>query len=253
VRARRVDRKGQLAALPVMAPPDDEALLDELGGSIDVRAAIDGLAGGLGDRVVAAQVFELASAADGGAELRTSEGIWRAERAIVCAGAQTPALAGQLGLEIPLEIELHTRASFSVREPGPALACLQDRSGAHGELVYAAPMPDGLAYAIGLGTEHEPPVDEALARLTAYVERAMPGLDPDPASVRLCKTSIVFWGADAFAAWRAGEVTVLAGANLFKFGPLVGELLAGDSDELSPAHELGRTITREPSASPART
>ena len=151
------------------------------------------------------------------------------------------ALSEQLGLDIPLQIELHARASFRVREPGASLACLQDRSNAHGEVVYAAPMPDGREYAIGLGTEHEPPVDEALARLRAYVERGMPGLDPEPASVRLCKTSILPWGADAFAVWRAGSVDVLAGANLFKFAPLVGELLADGSDELSPERQLGGT------------
>ena len=54
----------------------------------------------------------------------------------------------------------------------------------------------------------------------------MPGLDPEPASVRLCQTSILPWGADAFAVWRTGSIDVLAGANLFKFGPLLGELLA---------------------------
>jgi len=223
-----------------MAPPEDEALLDELGGSIDVRAAVDGLAAALGERIVAAQVFELAERGDG-VLVRTSEGVWVADRVIVCAGAQVHALTEQLGLDIPLQIELHTRASFRVREPGARLACLQDRSSAHGEVVYAAPMPDGLEYAIGLGTDHEPPVDEALARLRAYAERGMPGLDPEPVSVRLCKTSILPWGADAFAVWRAGAVDVLAGANLFKFAPLVGELLAEDSDELAPERQLGGT------------
>ena len=239
--ARLVDRDGQAAALPVMAPPEDEALLDELGGSIDVRAAVDGLAGALGERIVRAQVFELAERA-GGVVLRTSEGVWSADRVIVCAGAHVHALSDQLGLDIPLQIELHTRASFRVREPGAPLACLQDRSNAHGEVVYAAPMPDGREYAIGLGTEHEPPVDDALARLRAYAERGMPGLDPEPASVRLCKTSILPWGADAFAVWRAGAVEVLAGANLFKFAPLVGELLADGSDELSPERQLGGAV-----------
>jgi sarcosine oxidase len=119
-----------------------------------------------------------------------------------------------------------------VREPGARLACLQDRSGVHGETVYAAPMPDGREYAIGLGGELEPPVDDALARLTRYVERGMPGLGPAPASLRLCQTSVLPWGADAFAAWRTGRIDVLAGANLFKFGPLLGELLADGADEL---------------------
>jgi len=243
VPARRVDQEGQAQALSVLAPPDEEALLDELGGGIDVRAAVEGLAGVLGDRLVQARVFELDAEAGGeSVRVRTSEGIWSAERVIVCAGAQVHTLAAQLGLDIPLQIELHTRASFRVREPGAPLACLQDRSNAHGEVVYAAPMPDGREYAIGLGTEHEPPVEEALERLRAYAARGMPGLDPEPVSARLCKTSILPWGADAFAVWRTGAVDVLAGANLFKFAPLIGELLADGSDELSPEHQLGGSV-----------
>ena len=238
VPARFVDREEQISVLPVLEPPEDRALLDELGGHIDVRAAVDGLAAALEAAVVRARVFALNPDGDGVA-LQTSEGLWSAERAIVCPGAGLHSLAGELGLDIPLEVDLHTRAAFPVREPGSALACLLDRSNVHGETVYAAPMPDGVHYAIGLGGAGEPPVDEALARLSAYVERGMPGLDPQPASVRLCETSLLPWGADAFGVWKAGRVAVVAGANLFKFGPLLGELLADDSDELSPEHALG--------------
>jgi sarcosine oxidase len=244
VPARLVGRDEQVGVLPVLAPPEDEALLDELGGSIDVRAAIGGLAGALGDRLVSATVFEIRQG-EGGApsRLHTSEGIWASDRVIVCAGAQVHSFTTQLGLDIPHDIELHTRASFRVREPGAPLACLQDRSNVHGETVYAAPMPDGREYAIGLGTEHEPPVEEALARLTAYVERGMPGLEPEPAGVRLCKTSILPSGGDAFGVWRTGNIDVLAGANLFKFAPLLGELLAENAvDDLSPDQRLGGTV-----------
>jgi glycine/D-amino acid oxidase-like deaminating enzyme len=250
VPARLVDREGQAATLSVLTPPEDEALLDALGGAIDVRAAVDGLARVLGDRLLTAAVFGVRQAA-GGIELQTSEGLWAAERVIVCPGAQAHPLAREVGLDIPLQIELHTRASFRVRQPGAPLACLQDRSNAHGETVYAAPMPDGREYAVGLGGEHEPLVDEALARLTAYVKRGMPGLEPEPASVRLCQTSIIPWGADAFAVWQAGNVAVLAGANLFKFAPLLGELLADDrAEELSPEQRLGRAVS-EPTSAPA--
>jgi sarcosine oxidase len=250
---RLVGRDAQLGVLAVFAPPEDEALLDELGGSIDVRAAIDRLVAALGDQLVRAQVFDARPQGDG-VELHTSEGLWTSGRAIVCGGAQVRSIAGALGLDVPLQIELHTRASFTVREPGASLACLQDRSNVHGETVYAAPMPDGREYAIGLGTEHEPTVDEALARLISYVERAMPGLDPAPASIRLCQTSILPWGADAFAVWRTGNVAVLAGANLFKFAPLLGELLAGDKiDELAPDQALGAVSEpASPAAGPAR-
>jgi sarcosine oxidase len=253
VPARFVDRAEQSGALPVIEPPAERALLDELGGYIDVRAAIDGLAGRLAKQLLAARVFSVRPDGDG-VMLHTSEGLWSAGRAIVCPGAGLHAVAGQLDLEIPLTIDLHTRAAFRVRDPGSPLACLQDRSNAHGETVYAAPMPDGLHYAIGLGADGEPPVDEALARLTAYVERGMPGLDPEPASVRLCETSILPWGADAFGVWKAGSVAVVAGANLFKFGPLLGELLADDSDELSSGHALGSPATEPaPAAGPTRT
>ena len=225
VPARMVGREEQAAALPLFEPPEDEALLDELGGSIDVRAAIEGLAGALGDGLVSARVFDVAERGDG-VELHTSEGIWVAERAILCPGAQLHELTDALGLDIPLSLDVHTRAAFRVREPGARLACLLDRSNVHGEIVYAAPMPDGREYAVGLGGEEEPPVNEALARLRAYVERAMLGLDPEPASVRLCKASKLPSGPDAFDVWRVGAIDVLAGANLFKFGPLLGEQLA---------------------------
>ena len=240
VPARLVGREEQASVLPAFDPPEDEALFDELGGSIDVRAAVGGLAATLAARLAPARVFELRERGSG-VELRTSEGLWSANRAILCPGAQLRELTAGLGLEIPLTVELHTRASFRARERGPRLACLQDRSGVHGETVYAAPMPDGREYAIGLGTEREPPVAEALARLIAYAERAMPGLEPEPASVRLCQTSVLPWGGDAFAVWDTGRVAALAGANLFKFGPLLGELIAeGALDELPPSAQLGR-------------
>jgi sarcosine oxidase len=256
VPARLLSRDEQVEALPVLDPPGDEALLDELGGYIDVRAAIDGLAGAVGDRLVTAQVFHVVDRGDR-VELQTSEGVWTAERVIACPGADAAAVAHEIGLEIPLAVDLHARAAFTVREPGAQLACLLDRSGAHGEVVYAAPMPDGRQYAVGLGGEHEPPVGEAIARLRAYAERALPGVDPDPAGVRLCRTSLLPWGADAFAAWRSGNVTVLAGANLFKFGPVIGELLADGSEALAPEQRLGSskavTDATVAGAGPART
>ena len=89
--------------------------------------------------------------------------------------------------------------------------------------------------------KREPPVDEALARLTAYVERA--NARASTRSRRACgcaKTSSLPWGAyAAFAVWRTGAIAVLAGANLFKFGPLLGELLADGAEELSPDRKLG--------------
>ena len=119
VPARFVDRDEQIGALPVIEPPEDRALLDELGGYIDVRATIDGLAATLAGQLVAARVFSVSPDGDGVA-LHTSEGLWSAERAIVCPGPGLDALAGDLGLDIPLTIDLHTRAAFTVPRSGRA-------------------------------------------------------------------------------------------------------------------------------------
>ena len=43
--ARFVDRDEQVEVLSAIDPPEDRALLDELGGYIDVRATVDGLVG----------------------------------------------------------------------------------------------------------------------------------------------------------------------------------------------------------------
>lgn len=220
-------------ALPIFRAPGNEALLDELGGSTDVRASIETLAGAVGERLVLGRVFRIAD--QGRPVLETSEGIWEAGRVIVCAGAETRALTAGLGLEIPVSVGCHARARFRVRgsHAGAALPSLQDLSGAHGETVYAGPVPGDGTYVVGLsGPDNEVPageggVDRLVRRIARYVERALPGLDPAPIDVRLCLTTMLPEGGDTLRIWRAGSVLVLAGDNLFKFGPVLGRLLAG--------------------------
>jgi sarcosine oxidase len=226
----------QADALPIFTPPDGVALLDEVGGSTDVRASIDALSTATRERMVLAQAFRI-----GDAErpvLETSEGTWEADRVIVCAGAGVRELTGSLGLDIPVSVGCHARVSFRVRgsHAGAALPSLQDLSGAHGETVYAGPVPGGETYVVGLsGPDNEVPanhagVDRLVRRIAGYAERALPGLEPEPIGVRLCLTTMLPDGGDTFRIWRAGSVLVLAGDNLFKFGPLLGRMLAGAVD-----------------------
>ena len=226
----------QADALPIFTPPDGVALLDDVGGSTDVRASIDALSTATRERMVLAQAFRI-----GDAErpvLETSEGTWEADRVIVCAGAGVRELTGGLGLDIPVSVGCHARVSFRVRgaHAGAALPSLQDLSGAHGETVYAGPVPGGETYVVGLsGPDNEVPanhagVDRLVRRIAGYAERALPGLEPEPIGVRLCLTTMLPDGGDTFRIWRAGSVLVLAGDNLFKFGPLLGRMLAGAAD-----------------------
>jgi sarcosine oxidase len=236
--ARLLEEREQAEALPILSPSGGPALLDELGGSTDVRAAIELLVRTLGDRLVLAEAFAI----DPGepAVIETSEGVWEAGRAVVCAGAGVTALVPELS--IPIRVSCHARATFQVRDAGLAgrLPALQEQSGAFGEIVYAAAFPGEPLYAVGLaGDDADVPLGEAteplVARIAAYVREALPGLEPEPAGVRLCVPTELPGGPDRFEVHRSGSVLALAGDNLFKFGPWLGRMLAAAAcDERDP-------------------
>jgi sarcosine oxidase len=226
---RLIGPEEQAQLLPILDPPGGEALLDAGGGSTDVRAAVGALSTAVAPRLVAAEVFRV----DGGepATLETSEGIWRAERVIVCAGVGARRLADGPGLDLRMSVACHARATFSVGS-AHGLPSLQELSGRHGETVYAGPIPGEALYVVGLGgpdsvVDEGESVEGLVRRIAAYVRKALPGLDPEPVDVRLCLTTGISEQHDDFRLWRAGSALLLAGDNLFKFAPLLGRVLAG--------------------------
>ena len=94
------------------------------------------------------------------------------------------------------------------------------------------------------------PAEESLApaaaRTSRYVAETLPGRDPEPLELRLCRTTKLPSGDDAFGAWRRGPVTVFAGHNVFKSAPVLGPLLvdAATADAVPPELALA------PEASP---
>jgi sarcosine oxidase len=88
--------------------------------------------------------------------------------------------------------------------------------------------------------------DELRTRLSAYVRAALPGLAPEPIGDVTCWVTRLPWGNDGVAAWTTSGITVLAGNNLFKLAPALGELLAETvctrevPEILRPETELGR-------------
>jgi sarcosine oxidase len=221
VEHRIVDEEEQRRLLPVLEPPGGPALFDAGGGAIRVRQTVNALVTWLGDRLVREAVVSVDS--EGAVETDTSS--WAFGRVLVCAGAGTPGLAALLGIELPLEIREHTRATFRVRVPHERLACWMDRTNVYGATVYSGPVPALGGFAVGLATE-DSDREGSLARVCGYVERALPGLDPEPIDTITRPLTILPWHPDAFAVWEAGSAVVFAGHNLFKFAPVLGGLLA---------------------------
>ena len=243
--------------LPLLAAYEGPAMLDESGGAIRVRAAVEALAGRIGDALVADEVISLRPTGWGTVELRA--GGVRAEHSsvVVCAGRGTARLARGVGLSLPVGLAAHARVTFAVRDESQRLACLQDSSGDFGEVgTYATPLPGNGRYAVGIsetigvredGSFIDPKSLASMAeRAVHYVRRGLPGLDSDPVDYRHCWVTDLPWSEDGMAVWEAGDILFAAGHNLFKQAPGLGRALAkaalGEqlADELRPESMLGR-------------
>lgn len=240
VRARQVDATTVAGLIPMVAPYDGPAMLDEEGGSIRTSQTVTALVRALGDRLLREEVISLrlVGGADDSVELRSGGTTEVFDSVVVAAGRGTSHLARDVGLSLPIHPGAHVRLTFRVRGEAPArLATLQDSSGDFGETgIYAAAVPGNSAYGLGLSNKTDVREDGSLAdpaalqsladRAQAYVTRALPGLDPDPVDVRHCWVTELPWGPDGMAVWRNGNVLVPAGHNLFKQAPSLGRKLA---------------------------
>jgi sarcosine oxidase len=261
-----VDAAEQAACLPVLRPLAGPVLLDAGGGPIRTERAIGMLARDLRAALRRAEVLAVRPVAGPGVELLTPQGSHRHDAAVLCAGQDTVRLARQFDLEVRIELSLHLRATFRVRgTPPDRMSCLQDASLQFGDTVYGSPYPSRDLFAVGLsGATGElaagdtrlalERVDEIRRRVSAYVRAALVGLEPEPVHDVTCWVTRPPWGSDGVAAWNANAITTIAGNNLFKHAPALGELLAdavcaGDVPEiLRPESELGRA--RPASAGP---
>ena len=259
VRAFLIDADELSARLPVLAPRKRSAVLDEDGGVIRARASIEALTGALRERIVFDEVLSVRATATGTVEVRAGGTSTEHGRVVVCAGRGTAALARGAGVPLPLRQAAHLRLTYPVRgEPPERLACLLDLSSPSGEVgAYADPLPGNASYAVGLDdtAAHEDGslIDVgALAaiaeRTTAYVARTLTGLDPNPIEVRHCWVTELPWDLDGFAVWERGGLLIVAGNNLFKHAPALGQALAraavgeGLAPSLKPEARLGAEL-----------
>jgi sarcosine oxidase len=118
---------------------------------------------------------------------------------------------------------------------GRPLACWFDHSEAYGPGLtsYGQSIGSTGLYAVGVGwgdtaglTSDE---ESAVHRDKSgdYIRQAYPGLEPDPVDEIRCTHAGFGLGddGDGFFARRSGGITALYGNNLFKFAPLLGQLL----------------------------
>jgi sarcosine oxidase len=263
VPVRRLDPGEVREQLPVLAPFDGPAMLDVHGGAIRTRAVVGALTDRLAGALVTDHVLSVRRRDDGAVEVRTGTDVLVLDHVVLCAGRGTAGLAAALGMEVPVEQAAHVRVTFEVAGPGPRpMPTLQDGSGAFGETgVYASPYPDPRYYAVGLsettpalaeGAVADPAELAALAdRAVAYVERALPGLRPDAVEHVHCWVTRLPWGEDGVGVWSDGGVTAVAGHNLFKQAPVLGEALATTAltgEVPDPWHAGARLGTDQPSS-----
>jgi glycine/D-amino acid oxidase-like deaminating enzyme len=224
--AEAVPLTGQEIArrIPFLRPSWETGLWDGLGGSLRIRRALAALARRLTVRRAAVRAV-----ADGEVHLEGAESV-TAEAVLVCAGLATPGLVAPAGIDVGMRVFHHVRFTYRMREPWPA-ACLIAAEG------YGVPLGSTGRWAFGMHDEAPAPLeqqsteDAAAAtrrRHAAWVPRTFPGLDPEPVDEIRCVSLEAPWldAGDGFVIRRAGRVIALAGGNLMKFGPVLGERLA---------------------------
>ncbi len=193
----------------------------------------------------------------GGAAVTTAAGREHAaDVALVCAGPRSLALLGETPAvaaapSLPQVAYFGPAAGAGSRAPLPVFIEWGD------DMVYGLPVPGGGPHAGTYKVSHHTPgtaVDEfdptdpepfaddpgLLGLLTGAVTRLLPALDPVPVATERC---VYDNSADTdFVLDRVGHVVVGCGTSGhgFKFGPLLGELLAALADGTDPPVDLGR-------------
>jgi sarcosine oxidase len=219
----RLERPEIAARIPFASAPWDSGILDPLGGSLRIRRAQTELA-----RRVTIRRGEVADVDDDGVTTLVDGTVLRGDRVLICAGVRTPELFG------PLDVDFvpHTRFTYRGADATGA-ACISSPEG------YGLPLGSTGHWAFG-PTAPDP----------ASAHRLFPSLSPvaqvDCVSVRAPWLDA---GGDGWRAARRGRVVAFVGANLMKFGPLLGELLAQAvlSDELPADLAAGLNAWQSPS------
>lgn len=230
---------------------DEHGLYSPDGG---VVAAGDALAAMLeAARIRGAEVRESNSVlrvvpSDDGVILTTSSGDLRARRCIVAAGAWARMLLDQAGIPLPLEVSCEQVFYF---DGGEDLPVFIHRNGISHYLVPpfgGAPGTKIGEHATGRRTTADArPFDIEPAgetRVRDYVKRTFPSLNPEPVAAETCLYTLT--PDENFVFDRIGPIVIASpcSGHGFKFGPLIGEILAALATDGSPPVDIARFSVR---------
>jgi sarcosine oxidase len=234
--------------IPIARLNGSSALFDFSAGPTRARRAIECLLTVCRDSLIRGEVHEI-TPREGGYLVEATTDVWWADEVIIAAGINTGRLAEPFGLGWQLP-EVHTtRFTYRIREEyrSTSLACWIDGGGSRpGHDSYGQRVGSTDCYAVGVGWgDVEGLSSEEEYRLSrekapAYIREAYPGLEPEPVDEIRCSYSIhgLRDDGDGFMARRSGGITAIYGRNLFKFAPLLGELLAQTAVDMTLAPEL---------------
>ncbi|MGH3869669.1 MAG: FAD-dependent oxidoreductase [Pseudonocardiaceae bacterium] len=222
-----VDGASERLRLPAREPPS-EALLDPSGGVIDV----DAVRAHLGALTLGAVVHEPVYALEAdsiGASVWSPTGKARFDVVVVAAGAGTSPLATQVGIYTPTALTHHVRFSFPldrsevwqcwIDTPTAGLGTYQHQSGpgvwsVGGHLDLAA-----TAWEVGRDAATTASRETVLRYVREHLE-----IEPRIVDSLYCATTPDL--GDGFEVRRNGPILAIYGENLFKFAPLLGDVLA---------------------------
>lgn len=248
-----LDPAGAAERFPQHRLAPDEVALWEAGAGVlrperAIRAAA-GRAAALGAELVTG-VRVTAIEADGdGVAVRAGDAVYRARRAIVCAGAWVGRLLPAAGLPVVVERQVMTwfpaadPASFA---PERFPVFVHERAGRAG---YGLPTLDGATVKVAIhhgGAPADPDAvdrtvtDADVAPAAAFVAETLPGLTPVPSRAEVCLYTNT---PDLhFVVGPAGPsgVTVVSACSGhgFKFAPVIGEIAADLALDGRTAHDI---------------
>jgi sarcosine oxidase len=181
-----------------------------------------------------------------GVTVETTRGMIRASTVVCCAGPWTASILATAGIHLDLRASLEQVAYFASRHSGPSsLPVIIERAE---PMVYGLPTPDGGLFKFGRH-QSSPPVAPDRADLApdpdddrplgAAVRRLLPGFGSRPVASERC-----FYDNSPdqdFVIDRVGRIVIGAGTSGhgFKFGPLLGEILADLAQGLEPPMPIG--------------
>ena len=227
-----IDGAEAVSRFPALgAEPREPFLFQAQGGTVAadgaLRAFVSSAVAGGAELVEETRVVAVRAGEDA-VDLDTDTRSFRAQTAVVTAGAWAPGLLVPAGIDLPVRPTRETVAYFRFDRsiPVPTLIEGADR------FRYALPSPGGVKAAEhGVGPEIDPdqeggPDLGSVARVRSWIRRRYPAADPEPHLVETC----LYTNTDdeSFVLERRGRLVVGSpcSGHGFKFAPLIGERLA---------------------------